>query len=141
MLYPVWALLLVAPSLADAREELKQMQGKWKVTKLVIDGQPGPKEALGAAVTIKGDTLTVTLKRPDGKEETRSMTMHLDPTRTPKQIDMKPARDVPALGIYELKGNTLTICGADPPKSKDRPARFESKKGEHRVLFVLTRVK
>jgi uncharacterized protein (TIGR03067 family) len=146
MLSHVCVLLLAGSLPADAKEEaakqdLQKMQGKWKLTELVIDGAAGPKDAVGATVTIEGNTMTVTLKGPGGKEEKKSMTLTIDPTKTPKQIDMKPDKDVPSLGIYELKDNTLRICGSDPPKSKDRPANFEPKKGDHRVLFTLTRLK
>ena len=146
MLYHVCVLLLAGSFAADAKDEaakteLQKMKGNWKITELVIDGKAGPKDALGAAVTIEGSTMTLTLKDPGGKEEKKSMTLIIDPTKTPKQIDMKPDKDVPSLGIYELKGDTLRICGSDPPKSKDRPTNFEPKKGDHRVLLTLTRVK
>lgn len=146
MLYHVWTLLLTGALAADARDEaikkdLQQMAGKWKITELVINGETGPKDALGAAVTIHGKTMTVTLKGPGGKEESKSMTLSIDPTKSPRHIDMKLGKDAAALGIYELKGDTLRICGSDPPRSKDRPTNFKPRQGEHRVLFTLTRTK
>lgn len=149
MLSSLWALLLAGSFAADATEEAKKaldpLQGKWKLTKLEIDGAPGPKDALAATVVVTGDKMSILLKGPGGKEEKRSMTIRLDPSKSPGHIDMKPegppAKDDTSFGIYELKGDTLRICGSDPPRSKDRPTGFEVKKGDHRVLFTLERVK
>ena len=149
MLSPLWALLLAgwfaADAKDDARKALDPLQGKWKLTRLEIDGRPGPKDALNATIAITGDKLILTLKGPGGKEEKKSLTLRLDATKSPGHIDMKPegppTKDDTSLGIYELKGNTLRICGSDPPRSKDRPTSFEAKKGDHRVLFILEGVK
>ncbi|MHC4179235.1 MAG: TIGR03067 domain-containing protein, partial [Planctomycetota bacterium] len=59
----------------------------------------------------------------------------LDPNQAPKTIDLVYYFSE-WLGIYELKGDQLTICFG-----KTRPSGFEAKPGEDRVLIEMRRVR
>jgi uncharacterized protein (TIGR03067 family) len=68
----------------------------------------------------------------------------LDPTKTPKEIDIEVAsgkyKGVVYLGIYELKGDTLRICFAMPDRPV-RPTDFSAGKGSVRALSEFKREK
>jgi uncharacterized protein (TIGR03067 family) len=68
---------------------------------------------------------------------------HLDPTKSPKTIDIVTlggARKT-ALGLYQLDGDTLKLClSLDPAKVSERPKEFGSREGESRVVVTLKRV-
>ncbi len=89
----------------------------------VIDGESEPSDARGSKIVIKGNSMTIVLKRPDDKKEERHN------------------KEMPIQGVDELEGDTLTICTANPPRSKDRPKEFTPKKGSEQVLMVLKREK
>jgi uncharacterized protein (TIGR03067 family) len=68
---------------------------------------------------------------------------HLDPTKTPKAIDVTvlgPIRKT-MLGIYALNGDTLKICMAmDPDRVDQRPADFATRPGVTTVTVTLRRL-
>ena len=68
----------------------------------------------------------------------------LDPTKTPKAIDIEVAsgehKGVVYLGIYELDGDTLRICFAMPDRPV-RPTEFSAGKGSVRALSEFKREK
>ena len=119
----------------SVQTELAKLQGKWSVEAIEENGVKEPdEEAKRFQVTIKGTNFLVNV---DGKEE--SMTIKIDPEKSPKTIDMTPnygddkGKIVP--GIYELDGNKLRICAC--PKG-DRPKKIASDKGM--LILVLKRV-
>jgi uncharacterized protein (TIGR03067 family) len=65
------------------------------------------------------------------------------PDEKPKAIDLVDfeGKEGAARGIYELTDDTLKICSANPPKNKDRPKEFSSKKGSNQVLMEFKRIK
>ena len=68
---------------------------------------------------------------------------HLDPTKSPKQIDFTILGEVKktGLGIYELDADTLKLCmSIDPAKVDRRPTEFATKAGEMRVVLTLKRL-
>jgi uncharacterized protein (TIGR03067 family) len=124
----------------DAKKDLDQMQGTWRRTSAQMNGQSLPEEALkNTTLTIKGDEYT--LEEKGG--ETRKGTFKLDPSKSPKQIDLMPAegpnkgKTLP--GIYELDGDTLRYC--INLQGKDRPTEFASKQGSGNALFGNKRAK
>jgi uncharacterized protein (TIGR03067 family) len=68
---------------------------------------------------------------------------HLDPTKTPRTIDVTflgPIRKT-LLGVYALDGDTLKICMAvDPDRTDQRPADFATKPGVLSVCITLRRL-
>ena len=96
-------------------KELAKWQGKWT-------GQSGG--AQGWTLVIAGDKL-------ESYQETLKLkhngVLKIDPTKTPKTWDYTitegPEKGLLTLGIYELKGDELTLCyveGGD----KARPTEF-----------------
>src|SRR5262249_36174428 len=60
---------------------------------------------------------------------------HLDPSKSPKQIDFTTLGEFrrTGLGIYTLDGDTLKLCiSIDPEKVDQRPKEFTTKAGEMR---------
>lgn len=121
---------------AQAEDKPGNLDGKWKVAKVERDGKPEPR-LLGAVRENAGNTYTLT----PAKGESVAGTFSVDTTTTPHTMDMKPGqgryKGKTLLGVYELKGDTLTICFAEP--GQDRPADFASKAG--RTVVVHQRVK
>jgi uncharacterized protein (TIGR03067 family) len=138
------ALLLVlslglALRAADAKEELDKLQGTWVRVSAEVDGKKVPAdEAKKETLVIKGDDYTATV---EGKP--RKGTLKVDPTRSPKQLDLIPAegpnKGKVLPGIYELDGDTFRYCIAT--KGDDRPTEFSSKPGSGHRVYVNRREK
>jgi uncharacterized protein (TIGR03067 family) len=136
------ALLIVA---ADdpkdlVKKEYDRFEGTWKMESFTFDGKPSPIEDFADfRMTLKGETFsTVT-----AQEKTKG-TYTIDPSKSPKTIDITfsgEQRDgVTMLGIYELDGDTYTVCLPAGP-AKERPKELASKPGSGLVLEVFKRVK
>jgi uncharacterized protein (TIGR03067 family) len=123
------ALMLLAPPIGaadDAKKVLEKMQGDWAVVSIEDDGANLPEaEAAKYSITIKDDKFVI--NGPDKKE---SMTIKLDPTKKPAEIDLlhddPQKKGMKVLGIYELGDGALKIAGRD--KGDMRPTEFKSSK-------------
>lgn len=105
----------------------KLLQGEWRAVAVEVQGRQLTAEQVKAArVRVKGDKMTVTL----GPGTVTESTIHLDPTKKPKALDLTPLAGeekgtrCPA-GIYELDGDSLRICVNDRPGGRS-PARRSS---------------
>ena len=99
--------------------------GTWICVSAMIDGRPLPEE------TVQQLRLTLTAKRyksERGDQVLFDSTYTVDPSKDPPQIDMigteGDLKGKPALGIYKLDGDSLTLCYVMP--GKERPTKFES---------------
>jgi uncharacterized protein (TIGR03067 family) len=66
----------------------------------------------------------------------------IDPSKKPKHIDITLHRkqgDATFLGIYEIKGDALTVCYAS--RTGKRPTEFSSKEEPNIGYITLTRAK
>jgi uncharacterized protein (TIGR03067 family) len=131
-------------------EDMKALQGSWHLSSVEINGtatgdssaKPGP------ILVIKTNTMALL---PEAQEKGKAapdkdqdvpvkITFEIDQTKTPKTIDTKTVRKettVVELGIYELNGDTLTVCMA---RSGDpRPTDMKTKDGDGRRKFVFKR--
>ena len=117
----------------DANKELKKFAGTWSVVSADKDGKPAPEGKIAnARFTFKGDKLTIA----EGGEVKDEVTIKIDPTKKPKQIDvMVRGKEHP--GIYKFAGKQLTICVGE----KERPTEFKSAEGSQAMLIVLKRAK
>lgn len=114
-----------------AKADLAKLQGEWAVKSITVAEMPLPGELPGKLV-IAGD-------RFGGLGS--DMTIRLDPTKTPKEIDLvRGASGQKWLGLYKLDGDTLTLCLAMVEKGKaeaqKRPTDFDGKKVQMIVTVV-----
>jgi uncharacterized protein (TIGR03067 family) len=126
----------------DAKKDKELLQGAWRP----ISGEQGGKaqpDAKEHLLTFKGDTFTITR----GDELFVKGTVALDPSQSPKAIDMKITearreedKGKEVHGIYELDKGTLRWCTAEPG-NKDRPKEFATKEGTRLMLITLKKEK
>jgi RNA polymerase sigma factor (sigma-70 family) len=122
----------------NARGDKDKLQGTWEF----VSGQMGGKEAEGAeAEQIKKQKFIFKGDKLLARSEARYT---LDPGKKPKEFDLQvdegPEQERGTWkGIYDLKGDELTLCVAPP--NLDRPTEFVSRQGEQAMLLKLKRVK
>jgi uncharacterized protein (TIGR03067 family) len=124
-----------------AKKEQERFQGTWRLVKFdLAEGRSLPEEVLAKSrFTFQGDRLNVT---EDGKVVDEA-TIKLDPTMTPKTIDVTagrgPNKGKVSLGIYAFEGDTLEICSAAP--GQKRPTEFKTDRASRTAILVLRRAK
>jgi uncharacterized protein (TIGR03067 family) len=136
-----WVILVSSAVFADdtkvdAKDEAKKLQGTW-----LLSSENGTKtEKEDNRLVIAGEKLTLY----GGGKASREFTFTLDPTTTPKQIDLTRKKNdgttETALAIYVLKGDELRICSHDK-KPNERPKEFKADEKADLVLFTLKRKK
>lgn len=126
-------------SVNDAK---KGLEGTWQTVDGEGNGKKLPTDQVEELrIVIKGDQLDI---KPDG--EGRRTTFQVDPSKTPKTIDLIPhdgsrkGSIVP--GIYSLQDEQLRLCiniwGKDPAL---RPTEFKAQEGDGCVFVTLRRTK
>ncbi len=122
----------------------ENIQGTWKVVSAESGGKPIA-DFKGTEVLISGEIIKF---RRKGKPQ--EFPYRLDPTKSPKQLDLFEGKAVSSLGIYELDGKrlkvvfglTLRIHRVLPGGQKQqirpakRPVQFDSRWG---AFFLLKR--
>jgi uncharacterized protein (TIGR03067 family) len=133
-------VVLAAGTAADdaAKAELDKLQGEWQMVSSTNNGKELPAEAVKAITrVVKGNSYTLLR---DGQVLAKGTVVKLDPSKTPKTMDVqRAAGGKPLLGIYELDGDTHKVCLAEP--GKDRPTVFSSQEGSGQTLTVWKRKK
>ncbi len=135
------------PTDATVKEEWKRLEGSWSLTKAEMLGKSLlQKDQPASRMTIKDGKLTSNDKSAPKGDVIDSSTIKLDPKADPKTITISDFKgpEVPLswIGIYEIKGDELTICvaGLEKAKLKEleklRPNGFDSKQG---ILLVFKR--
>lgn len=125
---------LAAPAPQDQTKDQQAIQGTWVVESAERNGKPETDIKGEKLIFMKDGKAVMTTK---GKEE--KATYKIDPSKKPKTIEFTPEREEkPALGIYELTGDSLKVCVMRP--GGERPTDFSSK-APGRVLIVLKRQK
>lgn len=149
MLFAVGFVLMAgAPTEDVIKKEKEKLTGTWKVVSVEANGQTVPEAALkDFRFIFTADALT----RKQGEKAESGAGYQLDPSRTPKWIDMTGKEDgkdhsIPAL--YALEGDTLTLCFRTDYKQKtkdkqplERPTKLDGGKASEQVLMVLKREK
>jgi uncharacterized protein (TIGR03067 family) len=133
-------LVLHAQETPAAKQELKKLEGEWRVEKVEAGGVSATPEQLRElkSVTFKGNTFTslAGVARMEG-------TIKIDPTRKPKTMDImfKSGQDKDKVyqAIYSLDGDDLKMCGSEP--GKDRPKDFNIKDKTNLTLMFFKRAK
>ena len=121
--------LITLERLQTPAEVLKTLQGSWKTVRLVSRGEDAPADAIAkSGIVVKEDQFEVT----EGVEKRERMTIKLTPGQTPCEINLTfvtpdEVKGETMLGIYELKGDTLTLCLRNYKHRGDgRPKEFQS---------------
>jgi RNA polymerase sigma factor (sigma-70 family) len=125
------------PPATEAKSD--KLEGTWQVTTFIKDGNEGPKEdAEATKLVLSGESFTLI-----HREEKVTGKFKADPSQKPATFDIEVTEGDKAgesqMGIYELNGDTLTICTAH--KGSPRPTKFESTAGSSQNLVTLKRVK
>jgi RNA polymerase sigma factor (sigma-70 family) len=122
------------------RLDAARLQGGWNVVEQEQNGRVLTDELLlGSHMTFifAGNQLLSRTFFPDGKQFGDDLEFALDPTRSPKTIEIRK-KDERILGIYELDGDSLKICVCRKPGA--RPAGFKTGMGGDEILQVLKRL-
>ena len=83
-------------------------------------------------------------RKSDDEDWAHYGTFSLDTSAMPPEINFMwrvfsdETEFISVLGVYEIDGDSLTICHANPEET--RPDRFESTEGSVTYLWVLRRV-
>ena len=126
------------PVLAKHVEQLHALEGEWRFVGLQVDGSDVP-AAMSAQSRIQIDGDRFRMKSP---EATYDGVFSIDASAEPMRIDIEfvegPEAGNASYGIYQLRGDQLTIClgvvGASRPKS------FATTKGSGHALERLRRI-
>jgi uncharacterized protein (TIGR03067 family) len=128
----VYMLCTVGIARADdkADAEREKLQGTWTAVSIEADGLKALGEkAKSFKLVFAGDKVTMA-----GKSGDAEYSFHLDPAKTPKQLDIETKKDAPTQCIYEFDGKRLKLCMPAKKSGGQRPEAFESDKG---MLVVL----
>jgi uncharacterized protein (TIGR03067 family) len=120
-------------------KEYRAFEGTWRIVSINVEGNELPGERFKSSRLIcKGREFTTI-----NDQGTSRGSFLVDVTKNPKTMDITVteggAKGVTFRGIYELKGDTYTLCGSQT--GKDRPTELDSKPGSGYILQVLMRVK
>lgn len=127
-----------ARTLGQDRLETKALAGVRTCVSATIDGRPLAEEA---ARQLKLTLTADRFKTERGGQVLFDSTYKTDPAKNPPQIDMVGTegelKGKPALGIFKLDANQLTLCYVMP--GSPRPLGFESPPQSGAFLIVWKR--
>jgi uncharacterized protein (TIGR03067 family) len=109
------------------------LQGTWQVVS--IDGNADPKKIGNVTIRFEGDKMIRTVNGTPLPQ----VSYGGDPSRSPSPIDLKGGQFGPSLGLYELKGDTLSICFG-PDATAEKPSVRPGSMNGGGFLMVLKRV-
>ena len=133
---PLVALMVAVGAMAedaqdkgDSTAEMAKLVGNWKLIRSESNGNLHPLGASKAGLFIEDGKIFWTT---DGQERGgQKGELTVDASTSPKSIEVEVTRGgnigKKLLGIYEIKGNKLTICWSEPDGEK-RPRKFVTKK-------------
>jgi uncharacterized protein (TIGR03067 family) len=120
-------------------QELKRFEGTWRFVSIEVDGEQIPRKFYEKDIlTLKGKQFVSVVTG-----NTTHGIFKVNPIDKPMTIDLTfsdgPGKDQTQKGIYDLEGDTQTICVAKG--NQKRPADFTSKPGSGQMIQILKRVK
>lgn len=118
--------------MAQQNAALTRLEGEWEWTRRITAGEivspnAGPRQRF----TIRGDRMTYNDIPND------SAIVLIDPFTTPSSFDLRFVSGKVSIGVYELEGDTLTLCFAAP--GEGRPMEIKSTKAPATDLWILKR--
>ena len=127
-----------APATKDAKKDPPSLVGVW----VAENGTTGGEERAIAAGSMTIEfTADGKVSIREGAKRSGPLDCRTDPKRSPAEIDFiapPRAKSLNMVGIYEVDGDTLTLCLSPAGK---RPTRFESAAGSDVMLLTLKRAK
>jgi uncharacterized protein (TIGR03067 family) len=134
VLFSAWAVMATAQG-EDSAKELESLKGTWKLVSEVASGQNIPADPMEIFI-FTGDNVVNKV----GPKVTDEFTIKVNPTKTPKEIDLIPLKDpnkgVSCPGIYKVEKNELTICVNFNANAK-RPTAFESTNTNGNIILTM----
>ena len=129
-----------AKSPKDGQDDLKLLQGGWKVVVMEDDGMRASSNVLkGMGWVFKG--LKVQCTDPSGDAK---LSVILDSSKTPKHINLVsgegPMKGKPCLGIFKVEKDRLVICSGESADD-ERPTDFSTRPDSHRCMITFERIK
>jgi len=120
-------------------DDLKAMEGKWKIEKAEAGGKEIESDDLKSVLlTITGERYEVLVK-----DKTDAGTLKLDESQKPKTMDSTDTEgeDVGKVvkAIYEISGDTMRVCYA--LDGGERPTEFATKPDTALLLITCKREK
>lgn len=137
MLTTTFAAAQTAESVAA---ETKRFQGVWSMIENEVNGVKAVDSQARTWLLVVEDNQY----NPGSGETSVEYTFRIDPTMTPKSIDLiphdGPHRGKVLRGVYAFEGDTLIVCrGLDA--DDDRPAGLTARAGSNRTRVVWKRRK
>jgi len=125
-------LCLSGPGFAqDDAKELEKLEGSWKIESAMENGVLVQGEDLAQITkiifTIKGNKLT------PSDNPTDFLTLKIDASKKPAEIDLTEKDMKVSKGIYKLEDSVLRLCFSDG----ERPKEFTSTMANKAILLVL----
>ena len=134
----VWTIGAIADGFGQQKGDPMSLQGTWTCVSATINGSPLAEEA---RKQLKLTMTTDRFKTERGDQVLFDSTYTIDPTKSPPAIDMVGTegelKGKPALGIYKLDANQLTLCYVMP--GSPRPTAFDSQTNSGVFLVVWKR--
>jgi uncharacterized protein (TIGR03067 family) len=127
------------PTDAELQRAHEMLAGSWQFLSINDKGEKlGPK--LVEARFARDGILTVADRRLTIANpvtgEARSATYRIDPSKSPRRIDLFTRDDRILRGIYKFEDDNLVIC-LQPDERKDLPAEFSAPDGSDMILIRL----
>ena len=133
------ALVAGAPAKKEDPKKAASLEGEWTADRWVEGGR----ERVRPIWFKFGPDGKFAVREGDRKNPEEG-SYKADVRKDPAEIDIHPPEgrtNPPILGIYNVEGDTLTLCVAKGGSDSQRPAKFESPDGSRVAVFTLKRVK
>jgi uncharacterized protein (TIGR03067 family) len=127
------------PSESELRRAHELLAGDWEILSMVDDGETLGPELIRTKFAENGrvqiGTRKLAIISPKGGDR-RLSTIHIDPSKTPSEVDVTTQFDEVLKGIYQFNGDKLLVCLAKRDDD-DRPTTFAAPTGSSDLLFTL----
>jgi uncharacterized protein (TIGR03067 family) len=131
-----------SPQKKEIKQEMDRFQGTWAPQSSVTEGKAAAKEELAVLrLLIKGDRWSYSIGGGPSVFQPEP-TFSVNPNVSPKTLDVISVKQKGKnllRAIYELKGDSLTICFA--VGDAERPKEFKSSAGSRCGVTIYKRVK